>query len=332
MERSLHCSRSVDIETIWITACVRYFIVLYYIFSALFGIYVYLSAFLCYFDQMEEILTAEDDKIEEEQGAQHELVTSRDEGDSTKGSQFQNPSEAFSDEYQLFLTVAVTEVEGEKIENELNDALVEIEGMKSFACSQCEKVCKSKGGLTRHTNAKHNTVAYKQNSLPASFCEKTVVDMVETIKSKIIEEKLYGTEINKEVENWSSTKALYDAIYPIIEKFWRKTNQDQLFESFFGLMPESCKLLNCENHKAANLVMIHLPDYLVGFYHENKGQTTQTVVSEDSASQLSSIGRINPTERGPLTYVAGYIVAKLFQTCKKAKKKLMRNYNLCFRV
>ena len=77
--------------------------------------------------------------------------------------------------------------------------------------------------------------------------------------------------------------------------------------------------------------MIHLPDYLVGFYHENKGQTTQTVVSEDSASQLSSIGRINPTERGPLTYVAGYIVAKLFQTCKKAKK-LMRNYNLCFRV
>ena len=104
MERSLHCYRSVDIETIRITACVRYFIVLYYIFSALFGIYVYLSAFLCYFDQMEEILTAEDDKIEEEQGAQHELVTSRDEGDSTKGSQFQNPSEAFSDEYQLFLT------------------------------------------------------------------------------------------------------------------------------------------------------------------------------------------------------------------------------------
>ena len=107
-------------------------------------------------------------------------------------------------------------------------------------------------------------MASKQNSLPASFCEKTVADMVETTKSKIIKEKLYGTEINEEVKNLSSTKALYDAIYPIIEKFWLKSNQDQLFESFFGLMPESCKLLNCENHKAANLVMIHLPDYLVG--------------------------------------------------------------------
>ena len=122
--------------------------------------------------------------------------------------------------------------------------------------------------------------------------------MVETTKSKIIKEKLYGTEINEEVKNLSSTKALYDAIYPIIEKFWRKSNQDQLFESFFGLMPEPCKLLNCENHKAANLVMIHLPDYLVGFCHKNKGLTTQTVVSEDLASQLSSIGRIDPAERG----------------------------------
>ena len=40
---------------------------------------------------MEEILTAEDDKIEEEQGAQHGLVASRDEGGSTKGSQFEDP-------------------------------------------------------------------------------------------------------------------------------------------------------------------------------------------------------------------------------------------------
>jgi hypothetical protein len=69
--------------------------------------------------------------------------------------------------------------------------------------------------------------------------------MVETIKSKIIKEKLYGTEINELVKNLSCTKALYDAVYPIFEKFWRKSNQDQLFKSFFGLMPESCKLLDC---------------------------------------------------------------------------------------
>ena len=322
MARSLHCVRSVDRETIAVTAGVRYSVVFYYIFSALFRICVFVHVFRCYFDEMEEILNAEDDKIEEEQGSQHGLVANVEEAQlGSSGSQFEDASEVLSDEYQLHLTIAVTEIEGEEIENEFNDALVEIEGMKSFPCSQCEKVCKSKGGLTRHTNAKHNLAASKQNSLPESFCEKTVADMVETIKSKIINEKLYGTEINEIVKNFSSTKALYDAVYPMIEKFWRKSNQDQLFESFFGLMPESCKLLDCQDSRAANLVMIHLPDYLVGFYHKNKSQTTQTVGSEDSASQLSSgDGGINPAERGPLTYVAGYIVAKLFQTSKKTKK------------
>jgi hypothetical protein len=85
-------------------------------------------------------------------------------------------------------------------------------------------------------------------------------------------------------------------------------------------MPQSCKLLDCEDYKAANLVMIHLPD---SFYHKNKGQTTQTVVSEeDTTSQMTSISGINPAERGPLTYVAGYVVAELFQTSKRAKKPI----------
>ena len=107
-----------------------------------------------YFDQIEEISTAEDDKIQEE----HDLVADLDEA-STSGSLFEDPSEAFSDEYQLHLTIDVTEIEGEEIENEFNDALIEIAGMKSFPCSQCENVFKSKGGLTRHTNSKHNAVA-----------------------------------------------------------------------------------------------------------------------------------------------------------------------------
>ena len=51
-------------------------------------------------------------------------------------------------------------------------------------------------------------------------------DMVKTIKSKIINEKLYGTEINEVVKNLSSTKALYVAVYPMIEKFGRNSIQD----------------------------------------------------------------------------------------------------------
>jgi hypothetical protein len=52
------------------------------------------------------------------------------------------------------------------------------------------------------------------------------------------------------------------------------------------------------------------------------------VSEEDTTSQLTNISGIDPAERVPLTYVAGYVVAKLFQTSKRAKK----NYNLCCRA
>ena len=42
-----------------------------------------------------------------------------------------------------------------EVEQEFIDALVEIEGQKEFPCTNCDKICKSKGGLTRHSNSKH---------------------------------------------------------------------------------------------------------------------------------------------------------------------------------
>ena len=44
----------------------------------------------------------------------------------------------------LDVTIAVTEAEGEDIEEEFNDALSEIHGEKSFPCAKCEKVCKAR--------------------------------------------------------------------------------------------------------------------------------------------------------------------------------------------
>jgi len=39
----------------------------------------------------------------------------------------------------------------------LEDVAVEAEAEKTtFKCSQCDKICKSKQGLSRHTNSKHN--------------------------------------------------------------------------------------------------------------------------------------------------------------------------------
>ena len=47
------------------------------------------------------------------------------------------------------------EEDSTEVEKEFADALAEIEGQKVFPCTQCDKICKLKGGLTRHRNSKH---------------------------------------------------------------------------------------------------------------------------------------------------------------------------------
>ena len=72
------------------------------------------------------------------------------------------------------------------------------------------------------------------------------------------------------IEKATATKALFDALHPLFATFCKKKNQDKLVESFFALIRRSCDLLNCKDYKVSNLIMIHVPDHLVGF-------TTQAV-------------------------------------------------------
>ena len=47
------------------------------------------------------------------------------------------------------------ETEDLELDNEFLLALNEIEGQNVFPCSKYSKICKWKGGLTKHTNLKH---------------------------------------------------------------------------------------------------------------------------------------------------------------------------------
>ena len=235
----------------------------------------------------------------------------------------ESESEIYSEDAEydfdnLDVTTAVTEAEGEDIEEEFNNALSEIQDEKSFPCAKCEKVCKSKGGLTRHTNEKHNEITAEQESLELNlFCPDTVASVVESIKSQIFREKLYGSDMNDSIKAVSSSQALFNALFPLYAKFCRKKSQDQLIESFFALMPQSTRLLNCEDYKAANLIMIHIPEHLVGFYNINRGRTDRTETAQTSEALQSNTQSLDKAERGPLSYVAGYVVSKLFQTSKR---------------
>ena len=54
--------------------------------------------------------------------------------------------------FNLDVSLAILDMETDDVAAEFLEALTEIEVKKSFPCPNCTKVCKSKGGLTRHTN------------------------------------------------------------------------------------------------------------------------------------------------------------------------------------
>ena len=212
----------------------------------------------------------------------------------------------FQYQFNFDLSVAIIEEETDEVESEFFDSVKEIEGNLLLA-RIAKKICKSKGGLTRHINSKHKeardiATSAEHNQIP--LCEGTITSIIQSIKTDLLEKKyLYGEEIQNGLKNVSGGEALLDALQPLYEKFCRKKNMDKLLESFYGLIPRSCEL--------------QIPDHLASYYEINRTESTTEGISTTTSSEK----RINPEERGPLSYLAGYIVSKLHKTCARTKDK-----------
>lgn len=100
-----------------------------------------------------------------------------------------------------------------------------------------------------------------------------------------------------------------------------------MLELFYGLIPQSCELLKCKDYKIANLIMIQLPDFLIGFCNRTNMTSNQTQ-DDDNAS------KVDPAEYGPLSYIAGCIVSKLHQKNRAKKDKSNEDSNsiACYEV
>ena len=134
------------------------------------------------------------------------------------------------------VSVAITEIEADEINSEFFYAISEIDGKTSFRYTLCDKVSKSKDGLTRHTNSKHSK-ASSASDVPV-VCKENV--------DFFIEAKKYKTTILDYVGAASSTEASSNAFLPIYKTgtIYRKKNQDNHLETFHSLMLRSGELLS----------------------------------------------------------------------------------------
>ena len=142
--------------------------------------------------------------------------------------------------FNFEIAMAVLEEDEGDIETDFVEALSEIGGENQFPCDRCDKVCKSKGGLTRHVNSKHRDKGCKASNLDIPALTKYgLCSIVNKIKLNIRNEGYWDQQITSDLENIASNDSLFDAVQPIYQRFCIKRNQDKFFTEFYELIPTS---------------------------------------------------------------------------------------------
>ena len=96
-------------------------------------------------------------------------------------------------------------------------------------------------------------------------------------------------------------------------------DRDKLVEKFYKLMPDSSKMLTSLSPEISifviNLIMVHIPDLLVAFHKHG------CVIVKEKELNVTDCKSIERSEYGPLSYIARYIMAKMFRKSKVFKNQ-----------
>ena len=165
----------------------------------------------------------------------------------------------------------------------------------------------------RHINSKHRDNANEESNVP-SFTKVGLVNIVSNVKLKITEEGFCDNGILSNLANVSSNDTLWCFVTSFCRKgrFCRKYNQDNILSDFYELIPKATELLLRDNQQLCSLVMIYIPDHLVAFYQTGDRQARAELLAPIKDREITEL---EEKERGPLSYIVGYVLSKLEKKC-----------------
>lgn len=199
----------------------------------------------------------------------------------------------------------------------------------SFTCEVCNKICKSKRGLTRHTNAKHKADTSAGNSTSSatennagviskdamSFQKLSQAKLHEILKEScgiVVKDMCLPESTRQAFFNCTFTfdeiMALWEKLRPLIDE--HTGDGEKFFTGFYGLLDENLlpskfhdiTLTNILMMEVGNLVLIHLDS---GFKNQSQPEKKVSPVSENEIKCLQ--------------YVSGYIIHKLHNKFRFSK-------------
>lgn len=176
-------------------------------------------------------------------------------------------------------------------------------------CPTCEKVCKSKGGLTRHQNAKHS-------SKKETFRKEINIDVLKSflcdVKTSLSEDLNYPKCFRQlistyDIDNSNLTKLCQD-LEPVFNELTKKGDAENFFQSFYSIvMFNPTRYISLEQPHCT-LLLKRLGDKLLKYFKE-----------QDSVPILNALPMTEKEETG-LQYLAGYVVKKLLSKARNSSK------------
>lgn len=240
-----------------------------------------------------------------------------------------NPSSIIENDV-VNLELAATLVDEEHIgelEALLHDSLEEIRGNKEFLCSECGKKYKTEGGRRRHIVNKHTS----QDLLSKDNLKRIIDEVV----NKVISDGWYGEEIEEQLKVLPSICCDNDVFVNLMQKCYRNMeinkDQDKLMLFFSSdIFPDVPDMFPDNDSRVINIIMVDLPAKLASYI--KKGHDAAAAVN------VSCVQPLTDQEKGPLRYIIGAVISKLYRKSKTSKEsestvnRMLQNLLLSMRI
>lgn len=212
--------------------------------------------------------------------------------------------------------------ENEELERDLAAVVTSIEETHDkvvFRCDFCEKICKSKQGLSRHKNSKHkHEIVSEKNSVQCENVEFTTEILKECIEhcvSKLISEDCLSKGTIETLTSYNVTldeaSYCYEHLKDVVQNY--KGDKENFLPAFYKLVMHQKIFRSLSDKKSLTALGFELGNVVLS--HITAGGSVKKKTVELERKEFTS------KERNIAKYLSGYVFGTLYRRIRYSKHK-----------
>lgn len=190
----------------------------------------------------------------------------------------------------------------------------------TFVCDICKKTCKSKGGLTRHFNAKHKAGnTSNEDSNPQVFTTEILKLAVRNVQEKVAGNKCLKISLKEELTSYSYEESVmgeerFREIAKISSKFEASGNIEKFYSNFYSTVClKATNYFTNLSDNAATLLAAKVAEFILVYYKRKAAEIPAENLEDGSPSMV-----LSGMEIAGLQYLGGYVLYNLHKKLKNS--------------